>query len=182
MFLDKAVFVADESEKLKCTFIFELRLTHYDQMSKKDKHLLLSLLFLLSCSSIYAQQEYAYSPSFINGLFVYYGVLIFTIVVTLAQFFISKDRAYFYYAFYVGTGMFLYGIWQEVDFNFLGIGERPAFRNFAFHGGMPALILGYAVYCKFSIEFLNLPKKNPSLASRFQRIIKYFLLIIIIDQ
>jgi len=152
-------------------------------MIKQVRNLFLSVLFIWIPLLGSAQQlEYTQTPGLLSALSVFYGILAFTIIVTLAQFFISKDKAYLYYGFYVGVGFFLYGIWQEIDFNLFGLEEKYGFKQIVFHGGIPLALMGYALYCKFVIEFLNLRQKKPFIAKRLQQVFKILLLIIFIDQ
>lgn len=146
----------------------------------------LLLAFLLLSANLGLAQEALVSEELKGFLAVplaaFFGILAFITITTSAQYFISKDKAYFYYGFYLGFGLFFFLFWYELNFNYLGLGNHPAFIRFAFHAAMPILIGSYGIYCLFVVQFLNLKDKHLQAGKHLKRAARNFLAIIVIDQ
>ncbi len=91
---------------------------------------ILPYIILFISSPLLGQQSQSYdiSNTTANYLFAFYGILAFTAIVSFIQFWVSRDKAYLYYSFYVGVGFFFYAFWQEANFNYL-TGRRALFRD-----------------------------------------------------
>lgn len=106
------------------------------------------------------------SPLWNLGLF--FGTALFSLLVALVRYIVSKDRAYLFYAIFVTFNLFYFLHYYEyyggvkVLFNFIFETLAPDIR-------IAFLLLGYVFYNYFAIEFLKLNEANPTLAMTLKR-------------
>ena len=106
------------------------------------------------------------SPFWNLGLF--FGTALFSLLVALIRYIVSKDRAYLFYSMFVIFNLFYFLHYYEyyggiqVLFSFIFETLAPDIR-------IAFLLLGYVFYNYFAIEFLKLNEVNPPLAMTLRR-------------
>lgn len=114
------------------------------------------------------------SPFWNLGLF--FGTTLFSLLVALIRYFVSKDKAYFFYSIFIFFNLlyFLhyYEYYSEVEvlFNFIYSELAPDIR-------IAFLLMGYVCYNYFAIEFLKLNETDQQLALVLKRCAWLILLV-----
>lgn len=154
----------------------KLRNIYTRLLSKKTVVLRLKIICLaiiLPCLA-YSQAEPVpldFFQSFSWYIGIFFGVILFNIVVSLAQYILSKDKAYlFYFAFLVLN--LLYFIHYAEFYGEANIFFNRFFPSFTESANprIAFLLLGYVMYYYFAIEFLKLHTSNPKLTQQLKRL------------
>jgi len=110
---------------------------------------------------------------------IFFGIIIFNIIISFGQYILAKDKAYFFYALYVLFNFLYFSHYYEY------YGKQEIFFTYFFdelssNYRIGFLLLGYVMYHFFAIEFLKLRERLPSLAKTLRRFAYFELGILVV--
>ena len=109
------------------------------------------------------------------------GIIFFIWLRSFIQFFLSQEKLYLIYSFYVLINglFFLNDEWINLTGVDL-IGMEVEHRNLSFLSG-PFLIGGYIIYYLFMMDFLQLKQLSPSLESLLRKFLNLFVILLFVE-
>ena len=111
---------------------------------------------------IIPQNHYAYFG-------IFFGIILFNVVIAIGQYVMAKDKAYLFYALFVMFNFLYFSHYYEY------YGKQKIFSTYFVDGlssnfRIACLLLGYVMYHFFAIEFLKLRERMPSLATTLKKL------------